>query len=93
MAEFARAFDDAALVAVCDVYAAGEDPIEGVTSARLVHQMGAHGHPSALHVPRRADMAGALLPRLQSGDILVTLGAGDVWQVGEEVLAARRSSG
>ena len=89
MGEFARAFNEAELVAVCDVYAAGEEPIAGVSSARLVEEMRASGHLGARHVARRADVAQALLPELRDGDIFITLGAGDVWMVGEEVLKAR----
>ena len=90
MGEFARAFNEAEIVAVCDVYAAGEDPIEGITSARLVEEMRAQGHRGAVYVPKRADIAGVLLPRLRDGDIFITLGAGDVWQVGEDVLSSLR---
>jgi UDP-N-acetylmuramate--alanine ligase len=89
MGEFARAFNEAELVAVCDVYAAGEDPIDGVSSARLVDEMRACGHKGAHHVARRADVATTLGPELRDGDILITLGAGDVWQVGEDILRAR----
>jgi UDP-N-acetylmuramate--alanine ligase len=89
MGEFARAFNEAEVVAVCDIYGAGEEPIAGISSARLVEEMQASGHAGAQYVPRRADVATALLPRLRDGDILITLGAGDVWMVGEEVLKAR----
>ncbi|MDB4967747.1 MAG: UDP-N-acetylmuramate/alanine ligase [Myxococcales bacterium] len=89
MGEFARAFNEAELVVVCDIYAAGEEPIAGITSQRLVEEMRASGHGGALHVARRADIATTLLPHLRDGDILITLGAGDVWMAGEEVLKAR----
>jgi UDP-N-acetylmuramate--alanine ligase len=89
MAEFACAFNEADLVYVCDVYAAGEEPIAGATSARLVEEMRASGHPRATYVPKRADLAAAIGPELRDGDILITLGAGDVWQAGEELLKAR----
>jgi UDP-N-acetylmuramate--alanine ligase len=87
--EFARAFNEAEVVAVSDIYAAGEDPIEGVSSARLVEEMRGQGHKGALYVPRRAEVAATLAPRLRAGDIVITLGAGDVWQVGDEILKAR----
>jgi UDP-N-acetylmuramate--alanine ligase len=90
MGEFARAFNEAELVAVCDIYAAGEDPIAAVTAARLVDEMRAQGHRGAIHVPKRADIAAVLAPRLRDGDILITLGAGDVWQAGEEILQGLR---
>jgi UDP-N-acetylmuramate--alanine ligase len=89
MGEFARAFNEAELVAVADIYAAGEEPIAGISSARLVDEMRASGHSGAFHVPKRADVAAALLPLLRPGDIVITLGAGDVWTVGEEILQSR----
>ncbi|MGZ3405016.1 MAG: UDP-N-acetylmuramate--L-alanine ligase [Polyangia bacterium] len=89
MGEFARAFNEADVVAVCDIYAAGEEPIPGVTSARLVDEMRASGHLSAHYVAKRADVAAMLAPQLREGDIVITLGAGDVWMVGEEILKAR----
>jgi UDP-N-acetylmuramate--alanine ligase len=91
MGEFARAFNEAEIVAVCDVYAAGEEPIPGIHSARLVDEMRSCGHKGALHVAKRADIAGKLGPMLRDGDIFITLGAGDVWMVGEEILKARSS--
>ena len=89
--EFAAAFDDASLVVVCDVYAAGEEPIAGATSAELVARMRARGHAAVQYVPRRADVAAYLQPLLRDGDLLITFGAGDVWQVGEDVLAGLRA--
>jgi UDP-N-acetylmuramate--alanine ligase len=89
MGDFARAFNEADVVTVCDIYAAGEEPIAGVSSARLVDEMRASGHLSAHYVPKRADVAPALAAELRDGDIVITLGAGDVWMVGEEILKAR----
>jgi len=85
--DFARAFDDAARVFVTDVYAAGEEPIAGATAAVLCERMREHGHPGAQHVARRADIAAAVLPALRPGDLVITFGAGDVWQCGDELLA------
>ncbi|HJZ86523.1 MAG TPA: UDP-N-acetylmuramate--L-alanine ligase [Polyangia bacterium] len=84
--EFAVAFHDAAEVLVCDIYPAGEDPIAGVSAARLVDAMRARGHRGARHVPTRADLAAAAVALLQPGDIFLTLGAGDIWQTGDELL-------
>jgi UDP-N-acetylmuramate--alanine ligase len=78
MGEFARAFNEADVVAVCDIYAAGEEPIAGVSSARLVEEMRASGHLNATHVAKRADVATTLAHELRDGDIVITLGAGDV---------------
>jgi UDP-N-acetylmuramate--alanine ligase len=94
--EFAVAFHDADQVIVADIYGAGEEPIAGVSSARLCEAMRGHGHQGVLHVPARADVAGAALALLRPGDLFLTLGAGDIWQSGEEVLrllAARKATG
>lgn len=87
MPDFARAFDDAALVFLTEVYAAGETPIAEATSAVLAERMREHGHPAARLVARRADVATALMPELRAGDLVITFGAGDVWQCGEELLS------
>ena len=86
MDDFASAFGDAALVAITDIYAAGEEPIDGVSSSRLVDEIRKQGHKNVFHVAKRAEMAAKLLPELRARDIVVTLGAGDVWMVGEELL-------
>ena len=90
MGEFARAFNEADLVAVCDIYGAGEEPIAGVSSARARRGDARVGPPR--RQPRgaaRATSPTTLAPQLRDGDILITLGAGDVWMVGEEILKAR----
>jgi len=89
LADFARAFNQAEEVVVCDIYAAGEEPIDGISSARLVEEMRLSGHKGARYVPRRADVASAIGPELRPNDIFITLGAGDVWMVGEEILKGR----
>ncbi len=84
--DFALAFNDAELVFVTDIYAAGEEPIEGISADRLSREMRDHGHRGVRYVPRRGDLAAAMLPHLRAGDIVITLGAGDIWQTGDELL-------
>jgi UDP-N-acetylmuramate--alanine ligase len=86
MDDFATAFTDAARVYVTDIYAAGEAPIDGISSAHLVEKMRAVGHPAATHLPRRSEVAAAVLGELQAGDLFITLGAGDIWQAGDDLL-------
>jgi UDP-N-acetylmuramate--alanine ligase len=79
--DFCASFNAAAHVVVCPVYAAGEKPIEGVDAARIVRGLADHGHRSAVGV---ADLDGAvdhLAEFVRAGDIVVTLGAGDVNRV------------
>jgi UDP-N-acetylmuramate--alanine ligase len=87
MDDFGRAFNDADVVRVSDVYAAGEAPIEGATSAALASSMQEHGHRDAAY-GGELDEAIALVSReLQRGDLLLTLGAGDITRAGPALLA------
>jgi UDP-N-acetylmuramate--alanine ligase len=84
--DFARAFNDADLVRVLPVYAAGEAPIEGASGEALSHAITAHGHRDAGYV-QGLDAATVLLKETAtSGDVILTLGAGDVTNVGPELL-------
>ena len=65
---------------------ASEEPIPGLSGATLVEAVRAHGHRNVSYVEKRADVATALLPRLEKGDLVLTLGAGDITQVGPELL-------
>lgn len=89
LGDFARAFNEAELVVVSDIYAAGEEPIAGISSERLVDEMRKSGHLGARYIGKRGDIAPTILPELRDGDIVITLGAGDVWMVGEEILKSR----
>ncbi len=84
LAEFARAFDQADHVVITDIYAAREFDTLGVHARDIVALM---NHPDAQYVGSLEDAADYLVQHLQPGDVLLTLGAGDVWQVGELVLA------
>jgi UDP-N-acetylmuramate--alanine ligase len=83
MKEFPLAFSAADEVLLTDIYAAGEAPIAGVDAAALVACFPAK--PPVYHASRK-DLVDALCARLRPGDLLVTLGAGDITQVAGEVL-------
>jgi UDP-N-acetylmuramate--alanine ligase len=83
--DFTTAFNDADVLLLTDVYAASEEPIPGVTGAALADAVRACGHRDVAFVPR-ARLAEAALERLRPGDIVLTLGAGDVTQAGPEIL-------
>jgi UDP-N-acetylmuramate--alanine ligase len=85
--ELSRAFNRADVLLVSDVYAAGEQPIPGADSAHLVDAIRAHGHRDVAHVAARADLAAALQARVEPGDVVITLGAGDITKTGPELVA------
>ncbi|MBI4770929.1 MAG: hypothetical protein HY784_11115 [Chloroflexi bacterium] len=88
--QFAGAFADADHVLVTDIFAAREAADPGVSSAQLVQQM---VHPDARYVPTLAAAVEAVLAGLKVGDVLVTLGAGDVNTVGAQVLGRLQEAG
>jgi len=94
MDEFQQAFNDADIVYVTPVYAAGEDPIEGVDSDALVAGLRQRGHRNAATVADAADLTAHLADDVQAGDMVVCLGAGDItkWAAGlaDAVKEARR---
>jgi UDP-N-acetylmuramate--alanine ligase len=86
LSEFVTAFNDADVLMVLGIYAASEEPIPGISGDALAQAIRSHGHRDVTYVEKRADAAAGLLPRLREGDLVVTLGAGDVTQVGPELL-------
>jgi UDP-N-acetylmuramate--alanine ligase len=86
MDEFARAFYSADAVLVTDIYAASEDPIPGVTGERLAESIGLHGHKQVEYVGPLDRAVGRLATVVKPGDLVLTLGAGNVHQTGDELL-------
>jgi UDP-N-acetylmuramate--alanine ligase len=78
MAEFENAFNDADVVFVAPVYAAGEEPIEGVDSAALVEGLRAHGHRMVRAVGDLDELCGELRDLAADGDMVICMGAGDI---------------
>jgi UDP-N-acetylmuramate--alanine ligase len=91
--EFSRAFYQSDVLVVLPIYAASEKKIEGVTSQNLCEEIKAHGHKEVIHADGFKAALSHLKQTLQPGDVLLTLGAGDVWKVGMEVLKMVQGSG
>jgi len=85
--EFLTAFDDTDVLYLADVYAAGEEPMAEVTSRRLYEALRARGHLDVHYLGEEGDAAAVLARDSMPGDVVVTLGAGDVYRIGERLLA------
>ena len=85
--EFGRAFVLADRVIVTAVYAAGEAPIRDVDGAAVADALVRHGHPAVSYEPRLDRIPSRLKDLVLPGDLVITLGAGDIWKVGDAFLA------
>lgn len=86
--QFVDCFGQTDKLFICDIYAAGEDPIKGVSGERLATEvsLSKSAPRSVEHLSSRTDRLERIRGELRDGDILVTLGAGDVWKLGMQVL-------
>lgn len=90
MNEFAEAFQDAEKVFIIDIFSAGETPIPGVTARRLTEQIAKRmPNKTVIYVDERAKIVPTLKRELIAGDLLLTMGAGDVTLIGSEFIAAK----
>ena len=76
MDDFATAFENADSLAVLDIYAASEQPIDGVTGASLARLIGETGKPAASYASSFAEGVASVVAAAQPGDMILTLGAG-----------------
>jgi UDP-N-acetylmuramate--alanine ligase len=86
MHQFARCFYHSDVLLLTEIYAASEKPIPGITGSRLVQEIGAHGHHDLHFCPTMDEMLERLYSMVVPGDVVITLGAGSIWQVGEALL-------
>jgi len=84
--DFTRSFYQSDLLVVLPIYPAGEKKIDGVTSYALFEGIRAHGHKEVVYKDGFEETSLYLKEILKEEDILLTLGAGDVWKIGEEIL-------
>jgi len=84
--EFLTAFYDADVLILTDIYPAGEDPIPGVEARALFEGIREHGHKDVIFLGNKKEIVDHLLRIVRSGDLVVTLGAGDIWQIADELV-------
>ncbi|HXH82274.1 MAG TPA: UDP-N-acetylmuramate--L-alanine ligase [Candidatus Tectomicrobia bacterium] len=87
--EFLTAFNQSDVLVVMDIYPAGEPPIPGVSAAALAEAIRAHGHRDVVYLgSERARIVGHVVELSRRGDLVITLGAGDVGSLGHEIVQA-----
>lgn len=84
--DFTRAFYQSDILMVLPIYAASEDPIPGVDAEHLVEGIKAHGHKEAAHAPDFTQALSMITHKAKPGDMVLTLGAGDVYTLGEKLV-------
>jgi UDP-N-acetylmuramate--alanine ligase len=87
MKEFCSAFNDADHLIVTGIHPGGEDPIEGVSGNQLAEGVKKFGHKKVEFIEDKKEAHEHLLNITQPGDVLITLGAGNVWEMGRDFLA------
>lgn len=89
--EFALAFNNADVLFVLDIYAASESPIEGIDAEVLTENIKKYGHKNVTYIGDIESAVEKVIPVLQDGDLLITLGAGTVTRLSDEILEKLRN--
>jgi len=84
--EFATAFYQADRLLVTEIYPAGERPIPDVHGGQIAERVKEHGHKNVTYVPEKEELVDAVLAVARPGDMVLILGAGDIWKIGEEIV-------
>jgi len=84
--EFLTAFYQADILILTEIYPAGEDTIASVSAEKLYEGIKEHGHKQVLFIPDKEEIVHHLRSLMKTGDAVLIMGAGDIWQVGEELL-------
>jgi UDP-N-acetylmuramate--alanine ligase len=84
--DFCTAFHNADILVLTEIYPASETPIPGVTAENLAAGIKEHGQRQVFLADKVEDLSDLVLPMLEMGDIVVTLGAGDIWRAGEQIV-------
>jgi UDP-N-acetylmuramate--alanine ligase len=86
MDDFARSFNNADVLFLTDIYAASETPIEGITSEILTAKIKQYGHKNVQYIGDIENAAARINEQLREGDLVITLGAGSVTRLSEQIL-------
>lgn len=84
--DFGRSFFNADILVVTDIYPAREEPIQGITGELIANTAKEFGHKNVNYVADKTAVPNFLLTIARPGDIIITMGAGDIWKFGEEFI-------
>jgi UDP-N-acetylmuramate--alanine ligase len=91
-AEFGRSFLNSDLFICTDIYPAREEPIDGVTGELIADAAKNFGHKNVIYEPDKNKLPELLMEVQKKDDIIITMGAGDIWKYGEKFVELYRSS-
>ena len=84
--QFGRCFYQADQLVIGPIYPAGEKPIPGITGESIVESAKKYGHKNVRYIPEKINILEHILSIVKPGDMVFTMGAGDIWQVGENLI-------
>jgi len=88
---FSRSFAGADEVMITDIYSpAGEQRIEGVSASKLVEMIASNSNPNVSYVPTKEEVLSRLAERIAPGDLVLTMGAGDIWKTADRLVGLLR---
>ena len=86
LSDFAESLGRADIVYIADIYKAREEPIPGVSSEAIVAKIVESGHQFVYYIPQKTDMVPLIAAQVKSGDAVVIMGAGDIWEIAPGLL-------
>ena len=84
--DFVKVLSGVDALALGDIYAAGEKPIPSISGQVLYEGIKKHGHKDVVYIADREKVLEHLVETIKTGDLVLTLGAGDIWKIGEQIM-------
>lgn len=84
--EFGKSFDAADELIITEIYPAGEPPIPGISTQTIVDAAKHHGYQNITYIPNRNEINDYLIGKVESGDLVLYMGAGDIWKLAEDLV-------
>ncbi|MEO0292718.1 MAG: UDP-N-acetylmuramate--L-alanine ligase [candidate division WOR-3 bacterium] len=91
--EFGKAFFQADKVIITDIYPSREEPIPGITGEIIKEQCKNFGHKDVEYIEKKEEIPEFLIPQLKEGDMVILLGAGNIYEIGKEILNGIKNRG